>query len=52
MVGGHEGSGLGTQIVRTLVEGELGGTIEWKSNPGSGTLVEISIPKRWGVVTS
>lgn len=49
MVGGHEGSGLGTQIVRTLVEGELGGAIEWQANPTGGTLVRISIPRRWGV---
>lgn len=40
------GQGLGTQIVRTLVEGELGGTIEWiASDPG--TCVSIAIPGRW-----
>lgn len=52
MVGGHEGTGLGTQIVRTLVEGELAGTITWQSEPGKGTRVEISIPKRWGVTSN
>lgn len=46
MVGGHEGSGLGTQIVRTLVSGELGGAIAWQENPAGGTLVQISIPRR------
>lgn len=43
------GNGLGTQIVRTLVEGELGGTITWESKLGDGTAVVIRIPKRWGV---
>lgn len=52
MVHGREGTGLGTQIVRTLVEGELGGTMQWLPNPGGGTRVEISIPKRWGVTSS
>lgn len=33
---GRIGQGLGTQIVRTLVEGELGGTIDWTSRPGRG----------------
>lgn len=44
---GRIGSGLGTQIVRTLVEGELGGTIEWTSTPGEGTSVEVKVPSRW-----
>jgi len=44
--GGKVGDGLGTQIVRTLVEGELGGTISWKSD-GHGTRVEIQIPLRF-----
>lgn len=44
---GRIGSGLGTQIIRTLVEGELGGTIEWHSEIGEGTRVELSIPRRW-----
>ncbi|MFD2675350.1 sensor histidine kinase [Gulosibacter bifidus] len=47
--GAPDASGLGTQIVRTLVEGELGGQIAWNSIVGTGTTVEISIPKRWGV---
>ncbi len=47
--GEPDASGLGTQIVRTLVEGELGGNIGWHSMPGIGTTVEITIPKRWGV---
>ncbi|MEF3323341.1 histidine kinase N-terminal domain-containing protein [Gulosibacter sp. GYB002] len=43
------GNGLGTQIVRTLVEGELGGTIAWNPTPGGGTTVAIRVPRRWGV---
>ena len=46
-VAGRIGAGLGTQIVRTLVEGELGGSIEWHSEPGEGTQVKLRIPSRW-----
>ncbi|GAB3301931.1 MULTISPECIES: sensor histidine kinase [Pseudoclavibacter] len=46
-VAGRIGAGLGTQIVRTLVEGELGGSIEWHSEPGEGTQVKLLIPSRW-----
>ena len=35
------GSGLGTQIVSTLVRNELRGTIEWQPREGGGTRVEI-----------
>ncbi|MFM6973896.1 MAG: sensor histidine kinase [Agromyces sp.] len=45
--GGAVGEGLGTQIVRTLIQGELSGTIEWNSVPGRGTDVVIRIPMRW-----
>lgn len=45
--GGSVGEGLGTQIVRTLIQGELSGTIEWKSVPGTGTDVVIQVPLRW-----
>ena len=41
------GSGLGTQIIRTLVEGELGGTIEWSVGAEGGTVVSIHVPSRW-----
>jgi two-component sensor histidine kinase len=34
-------SGLGNQIVRTLVANELGGVINWKTREGGGTEVEI-----------
>jgi len=34
-------SGLGTQIVSTLVRGELGGTIEWRPGAGGGTEVAV-----------
>ena len=44
---GRVGQGLGTQIIRTLIQGELGGTIEWKGSEGEGTEVAIDIPMRW-----
>jgi two-component sensor histidine kinase len=44
---GHVGQGLGTQIVRTLIQGELGGTIDWHTLVGSGTEVTIDIPMRY-----
>lgn len=44
---GKVGEGLGTQIVRTLIQGELGGTIDWHTIVGSGTEVTIEIPLRW-----
>ncbi|NQX26996.1 histidine kinase N-terminal domain-containing protein [Microbacteriaceae bacterium VKM Ac-2854] len=44
---GKVGSGLGTQIVRTLIQGELGGTIDWHTLVGRGTEVTIEIPFRW-----
>ena len=43
---GRVGQGLGTQIIRTLIQGELGGSIEWRSD-GAGTEVVIDIPLRW-----
>ncbi|MFM6973741.1 MAG: sensor histidine kinase [Agromyces sp.] len=45
--GGAVGEGLGTQIVRTLIQGELSGSIEWSSQFGQGTDVHIQIPLRW-----
>jgi two-component sensor histidine kinase len=44
---GQVGRGLGTQIVRTLIQGELGGTIDWHTVMGSGTEVTIDIPLRY-----
>ncbi len=44
---GKVGSGLGTQIVRTLIQGELSGTIDWHTMTGSGTEVTIEIPLTW-----
>ncbi len=44
---GKVGSGLGTQIVRTLIQGELSGTIDWHTVLGRGTEVTIDIPMRW-----
>ena len=45
--GGAVGDGLGTQIVRTLIEGELGGTIAWGPDERGGTRVAIWIPLHW-----
>ncbi len=45
--GGTVGDGLGTQIVRTLIEGELGGTIQWGADVAGGTRVAIDIPLHW-----
>ena len=44
---GKVGSGLGTQIVRTLIQGELGGTIDWHTVTGRGTEVTIEMPLTW-----
>lgn len=44
---GIVGDGLGTQIVRTLIQGELGGTIEWGAAEERGTRVAIEVPLRW-----
>nr|WP_245190313.1 histidine kinase N-terminal domain-containing protein [Leucobacter exalbidus] len=45
--GGTVGDGLGTQIVRTLIEGELGGSITWGPDVRGGTRVAIQIPLHW-----
>jgi len=37
-------TGLGTQIVKTLVEGELRGKIEFKSDKTGGTTVSLELP--------
>lgn len=44
---GRIGQGLGTQIIRTLIQGELGGSIDWQGSEGKGTEVTIDIPMRW-----
>lgn len=41
---GKVGSGLGTQIIRTLVESELRGKINWTSPIRGGTRVVIDLP--------
>lgn len=41
-------SGLGTQIVQTLVTNELGGTITWGPRPGGGTQVVLQLVLRDG----
>jgi two-component sensor histidine kinase len=44
---GKVGTGLGTQIVRTLIQGELSGTIDWHTMMGAGTEVTIEVPLRY-----
>ena len=44
---GKVGDGLGTQIVRTLVQGELGGSINWQTLADKGTEVTIDIPLQY-----
>lgn len=41
---GELGDGLGTQIVRTLIEGELSGSITWANRTKGGTEVTVEIP--------
>lgn len=41
---GKVGTGLGTQIIRTLVESELRGKINWTSPIRGGTRVSIELP--------
>ena len=41
---GKVGSGLGTQIIKTLVESELRGKINWTSPIRGGTRVSIELP--------
>jgi two-component system, sensor histidine kinase PdtaS len=38
---------LGLQIVRTLVEGELGGRLILADRPGGGTVATIDLPVRY-----
>jgi two-component sensor histidine kinase len=38
---------LGLQIVRTLVEGELGGRLILTDRPGGGTIATIDLPVRY-----
>lgn len=40
----HTGGNLGLQIVRTLVEGELGGTFDMVPVPEGGTRVILDVP--------
>jgi two-component sensor histidine kinase len=47
MPNGQVGDGLGTQIVKTLIQGELSGSIEWDSRVSGGTDVSIEIPLRY-----
>ncbi|WGW10677.1 histidine kinase N-terminal domain-containing protein [Saxibacter everestensis] len=43
---GGPGNGLGTQIVKALIGGELNGTIIWRDRDGGGTEAVISIELR------
>jgi hypothetical protein len=38
---------LGLQIVRTLVEGELGGQINLRPRAGGGTIAVVDLPVRY-----
>lgn len=40
----QQSQGLGLQIIRTLVEDELKGSVTWSANGSAGTTVEIEIP--------
>ena len=46
LAGVEPSGGLGTQIVRTLVGSELGGTILWEDRPEGGTRVRLDLPIR------
>lgn len=41
---GTAGSGLGTQIVKTLITGELSGSIDWRAGEAGGTVVTVTVP--------
>lgn len=41
--GSQPGKGLGTQIIRTMVAGELHGRIQWGDRPEGGTRVELHV---------
>ncbi|WP_353066237.1 sensor histidine kinase [Arcanobacterium hippocoleae] len=43
---GNLGSGLGTQIVQTLVRAELNGTIAWRNGDDGGTVVVAKLQMR------
>ena len=47
LAGNSVGSGLGTQIVQTLVKTELVGTVQWENRepPASGTIVRLTATK-------
>ena len=47
LLDGVVSEGLGTQIVRTLIEGELSGSIEWTSPAEGGTVVAVRVPLRF-----
>ena len=36
---------LGVSIMRTLIEGDLGGSIQYDGAPGGGTRVTVAFPK-------
>lgn len=46
--GKEPGTGLGTQIVKTLVTTDLDGSIEWRPREGGGTEVVLDFPLRTG----
>ncbi|WP_058233794.1 sensor histidine kinase [Devriesea agamarum] len=42
-IGSRKPEGLGTNIARTLVSGELGGTLTWADRPEGGTQAKIDV---------
>ena len=44
LAGAKLGDGLGTQLIKTLVEGELRGSIRWFSPGEGGTRVVVELP--------
>jgi signal transduction histidine kinase len=42
---GQGGSGLGMSIVESIVRKTLGGSLHVQSAPGSGTTIEVQLPK-------
>jgi signal transduction histidine kinase len=42
----REGTGLGLSLIRELIEGEFGGSIDLVTSDGEGTVMQVKLPKR------
>jgi signal transduction histidine kinase len=42
----REGTGLGLSLIRELIEGEFGGSINLVTSDGEGTVMQVKLPKR------